>query len=83
VLGEDHAVTDHARTVRRLAGTAAVSLVLMLAGCLFMWAGVPLLWLWVARNRASSEVTPLVVNQGLSYQNSTVPPALTVTSNVV
>jgi heme/copper-type cytochrome/quinol oxidase subunit 2 len=26
---------------------SAALLILMLAGCLFMWAGVPLLWLWV------------------------------------
>ena len=27
--------------------TSAALVVLMLAGCLFMWVGVPLIWLWV------------------------------------
>jgi uncharacterized membrane protein YbhN (UPF0104 family) len=37
------------------AGPASVALVLvMLAGCLFLWIGVPLAWLWIGSQMQSS-----------------------------
>jgi hypothetical protein len=37
------------------AGPASAALVLvMLAGCLFLWIGVPLLWLWIGSHVQSS-----------------------------
>ncbi len=47
-----------------LAGPASVALVLlMLAGCLFLWVGVPLVWLWIGSQvEASSSLgTALMV----------------------
>ncbi|MGH2956799.1 MAG: hypothetical protein ACRDL6_07385 [Solirubrobacterales bacterium] len=47
-----------------LGGPASAALVvLMLAGCLFMWVGVPLIWLWVgSRLQGSVELgTALMV----------------------
>jgi hypothetical protein len=46
-------------TLRRIfSGPASLLLIaVMLAGCLFMWVGVPLLWLWVGSQLQAS--TPL------------------------
>lgn len=43
-----------------ISGPAAVVLVLlMLAGCLFLWVGVPLIWLWIGSQLQASEGTEL------------------------
>jgi hypothetical protein len=34
--------------------TSAVLVVLMLAGCVFMWVGVPLVWLWIGSQLQTS-----------------------------
>ena len=44
-----------ARIKGLFAGPASVALVLvMVAGCLFLWIGVPLLWLWIGSHVQSS-----------------------------
>jgi len=44
-----------ARIKGLFAGPASAALVLaMLAGCLFLWVGVPLLWLWIGSQVQSS-----------------------------
>ena len=67
-----------------LAGPASVALVLlMLAGCLFLWVGVPVIWLWIGSQVESSAslgtamavamtgivVTIVVVAGGLAWLN--------------
>ena len=51
--------------VRRflLGGPAAVTLItLMLAGCLFLWVGVPLIWLWIGSQlQTSAPVGPALM----------------------
>lgn len=43
-----------------ISGPAAVVLVLlMLAGCLFLWIGVPLIWLWIGSQLQASESSQL------------------------
>jgi hypothetical protein len=45
----------HARLRRIFSGPVSVLLIsLMAAGCLFLWIGVPLLWLWVGSQLQAS-----------------------------
>jgi heme/copper-type cytochrome/quinol oxidase subunit 2 len=67
-----------------LSGPASVALVVvMLAGCLFLWVGVPLIWLWIGSQVESSAslgtamavafvgivVTIVLVASGLAWLN--------------
>jgi hypothetical protein len=73
------------RLTSLLAGPASVVLLLlMLAGCLFLWIGAPLLWLWIGSQVQGSAslgtallstmagfvVTVLLVVTGLSWLNT-------------
>jgi hypothetical protein len=72
------------RSRHLLTGPASVALVLvMLAGCLFLWIGVPLIWLWIGSQVESSAsigtamlvamvgivVTIVAVASGLAWLN--------------